>query len=455
MAKEVGKMREDATAIFQAGLQVVAPGAAIKKYCHRIGDSLWVDGEEYDLTQYNRVLVLGAGKAGASMAGAVEELLLDKIDDGLVVVKYDHLQPLEKIRTMEAAHPVPDENGLAAAKALYTFAESAGVDTLVICVISGGGSALMPLPVESVSLADKQKTTALLLGCGADIHEINTIRKHLSKIKGGGLASALYPSTVVCLILSDVVGDDIDSIASGPCVKDATTFIDCRYILKKYALESRVPESVERYLAKGAKRGATAGEEIEDVVFEKVKTVIVGCNYEALKASKEKAVQLGYNTLLLSSLIEGETRDSAAFHMAIAREVCQHDEPVAKPACLISGGETTVTLTGGGKGGRNQEFVLAAGAKERDMKNTVVLSAGTDGTDGPTDAAGAIWDSTSLGRAKDAGLSPKDYLNRNDSYHFFQSLNDLYKTGPTNTNVMDVRIILIGGESLKRNKKTL
>ncbi len=240
-----------------------------------------------------------------------------------------------------------------------------------------------------------------------------------------------------------MVGDDLDSIASGPCVIDSTTFTDCTNILEKYSLGDSVPSSVKKYIAQGAENVAIVKDEIEDEVFEKVKTVIVGCNYEALKASKEKATQLGYNTLLLSSLIEGETKDAAAFHMAIAKEVDQHNEPVAKPACLISGGETTVTIKGGGKGGRNQEFVLAAGLQEGDVKNTVILSAGTDGTDGPTDAAGAIWDSSSLRRAAVAGLSPQDFLTRNDSYHFFDSLGDLYKTGPTNTNVMDVRIILV------------
>lgn len=444
MKDNVSKLREDASQIFQAGLAVVAPGAAIEQYCRREGDTLWVDGKPYDLKSYHRVLVLGAGKAGASMAAAVETMLLDRIDEGLVVVKYDHLHPLKKVRVMEAAHPVPDENGIAGARALYELAASADEETLVICVISGGGSALMPYPVEGVSLADKQATTELLLSCGADIHEINSIRKHLSQIKGGGLAKAVFPATMICLILSDVVGDDLDTIASGPCVADSTTFADCLTILAKYSLEEKVPEAAFDYLQRGAKESESQSSTHDDRYFKKVHTVIVGSNYEALKVSKQKAMELGYNTILLSSQIEGETSDAAALHMAIAREVALHGEPVVRPACLISGGETTVTIKGNGKGGRNQEFVLAAGLQEQGLSDFVVLSAGTDGNDGPTDAAGAIWDSSSATRAEELGLSPTQYIANNDSYNFFKPLGDLYITGPTNTNVMDVRIILLG-----------
>lgn len=444
MKKERKVMRYDAAEIFQSGLTDVAPGTAIKKYCRREGDVFWVDGNEYDLNLYNRVLVLGAGKAGASMAGAIEDLLLDRIDDGLIVVKYDHLHPLKKIRTVEAAHPVPDKHGLAGARALYEMAEEADENTLIICLISGGGSALIPYPVEGVTLADKQTTTELLLGCGADIHEINTIRKHLSQLKGGGLAGAAFPATLICLILSDVVGDDLDSIASGPCVADSTSFFDCAKIFTKYGLENDISKNVHDYIERGVQGLAEEKYAHDSEIFKRVSTVIVGCNYEALVASKQKAIELGYNTFLLSSQIEGETKDVAAFHMAIAKEIAANNEPVPTPACLISGGETTVTIHGDGKGGRNQEFVLAACQHVKDMQNIVVLSAGTDGTDGPTDAAGAILDGTTLQRSDELGLSVQDYLDKNDSYHFFDVLGDLYKTGPTNTNVMDVRIILIG-----------
>jgi len=443
MAGRLKRMREDAAEIFQAGLAAVAPGAAVKKFCRRQGDCFRVDGREYDLNDFNRVVVLGAGKAGAAMAKAVEDLLKDHIDEGLIVVKYGHLEPLEKIRIIEAGHPLPDDNGYSGAKAMLELAKTADEHTLIICLISGGGSALMPYPVSGVRLEDKQKTTELLLDCGADIHEINTIRKHLSELKGGGLARASFPATMVCLILSDVVGDDLDSIASGPCVADPRTFSDCNRIIKQYGLEGKVPLAVKEHLDRGSKGHVEETPKDGSIIFDNIFNVVIGCNYEALQVSKKKAEELGYNTLLLSSLIEGETKDAAAFHMALAKEIVLHNEPVTRPACLISGGETTVTIEGQGKGGRNQEFVLASAIKMENMQNTVVLSAGTDGTDGSTDAAGAITDSTVLTRAKDLGLAPRQYLKNNDSYHFFDALGDLYKTGPTNTNVMDVRIILV------------
>jgi hydroxypyruvate reductase len=295
-----------------------------------------------------------------------------------------------------------------------------------------------------VSLEDKQQTTAALLDCGADIHEINTIRKHLSKIKGGGLAKAVFPATLVCLILSDVVGDDLDVIASGPCVADPTTYAECIDIFEKYAITDKIPQSVKMHMQRGIAGLVAETPKRDASFFQKVHSVVVGCNYEALEACKTKAKELGYNTLLLSSMIEGETSDAASFHMALAREIVLHNEPLRAPACLLSGGETTVTIKGRGKGGRNQEFVLASAMHMQGMKNTVVLSAGTDGSDGPTDAAGAITDSSVAERASALGLVAKDYLGNNDSYHFFAALDDLYKTGPTNTNVMDVRIILVG-----------
>lgn len=248
---------------------------------------------------------------------------------------------------------------------------------------------------------------------------------------------------MVCLVLSDVVGDDLDSIASGLCVADSTTYSHCIDIIKKYDIEDNIPPAVREHFEKGLKGIVEETPKQDSTFFDSIFNVIIGCNYEALAASKKKAEELGYSTLLLSSLIEGETKDAAAFHMALAKEIVLHNEPVTRPACLISGGETTVTIEGQGKGGRNQEFVLAAAMKMKSMQNTVVLSAGTDGTDGPTDAAGAITDSTVLDRAEDSGLAPQQYLKNNDSYHFFDTLGDLYKTGPTNTNVMDIRIILV------------
>lgn len=443
MHSEISNKRLDARAIFQAGLQAVAPGAAIKKHCRLDGGMLLVDGCSYDLDLFSRVIVLGAGKAAAAMALSIEEILGDRLSAGIISVKYGHLERLQKIKIHQAAHPVPDENGHLAAQAIFDLASSADEQTLVICLLSGGGSALLPMPVPGITLVDKQQTTTALLACGATIHEVNAIRKHLSCIKGGGLARAVYPATLVSLILSDVVGDDLDSIASGPCVPDRTSFVDCMAILRKYGIEEKIPAGVLRHLGSGVTgmvpETAKGGREF----FIKTRNIIVGCNFDALSQARDKAIELGYNSLLLSSQLEGETRQLAALHMAIARQIYSHDEPLVKPACLLSGGETTVTIKGSGKGGRNQEFVLAAALNMQAMGNIVVLSAGTDGTDGPTDAAGAFADHLSLQRAAQHQLDPLDYLANNDSYNFFDMLGDLYKTGPTNTNVMDIRIILI------------
>ncbi|MBW2593761.1 MAG: glycerate kinase, partial [Deltaproteobacteria bacterium] len=342
-----------------------------------------------------------------------------------------------------AGHPVPDQNGENGALAISAMAESAESDDLIICLISGGGSALMPLPAQGLSLADKQKTTGVLLACGAAIHEINTIRKHLSDIKGGMLARAANPATLVSLILSDVVGDDLDVIASGPCVPDSSTFADCMDIITGYGIEEHLPETVAVHLKAGLSGQIPETPKAGDSAFEKTRNLIIGRNIDAVNAAKSAAKNLGYHTLILSSMIEGETRDVARVHGAIAREVVKTGNPMPPPLCILSGGETTVTIKGRGLGGRNQEFALAAAMDIAGYENITVLSGGTDGTDGPTDAAGAVADGTTIARAGALGLAPHQYLSNNDAYHFFEPLGDLIKTGPTNTNVMDLRIILI------------
>jgi glycerate 2-kinase len=437
------RLREHAVTIFQSGLRAVAPGDGIKQHCQRNGNCLTVAGTNYQLDQFETIYVIGAGKAGAAMAEAIEDLLGEQITSGLVTVKYGHLAQLNRVTLQEAGHPVPDRNGLLGAQKIFQLVSSANEKSLIICLISGGGSALLPLPAEGITLEDKQKTTKLLLSCGATIHEINTIRKHLSGIKGGGLARAAYPATLITLILSDVIGDDLDSIASGPCVPDPDTFENCQAILQKYEIESHVPASVSRHIAAGIAGRVAETTKAGQEFFLKTQNVIIGSNFKALMAAKEKAERLGYNTLFISSMIEGETRDVAIVHMAIAQNIRLHKLPVQRPACLLSGGETTVSLKGTGKGGRNQEFVLAAALKSAGFDRLLILSAGTDGSDGPTDAAGAFADETTLARAVAAGLNPQRYLKDNDSYHFFESLGDLYKTGPTHTNVMDLRVILI------------
>jgi len=440
---ERSRMRDDAQAIFKAGVQEVEAEAAVRRHCKMEGDLLTVEGRVYDLGEFENIYVIGAGKAGASMGKALEEMLGERITDGLVNVKYGHVVPLERIRIVEAGHPVPDEAGREGAEAVVQLAEKAGQKDLVLCLISGGGSALLPSPVEGVSLSDKQDTTKTLLACGATIHEINAVRKHMSVVKGGGLARAAYPGTLISLILSDVVGDDLDVIASGPTVPDSSSFEDCMRIFDKYGLRDKVPVPVLNHIKRGLEGTVAENPKGGDPIFTATQNVIVGSNTECILAARKKALELGYDTLILSTMLEGETRDVAQVHAGIAKEILKTGHPLSPPACVLSGGETTVTIKGQGLGGRNQEFVLAAAMGLRDMEKVVVLSGGTDGTDGPTDAAGAVGDWLTVERAETLGLNPADALSNNDAYPFFEKLEDLVKTGPTNTNVMDLRIMLV------------
>jgi glycerate 2-kinase (EC 2.7.1.-) len=353
------------------------------------------------------------------MAVALEDVLRERLKRGLIIVKYGHGAHLKKIKVIEAGHPVPDENGLCGAQALVELAKGFGKEDLVFCVISGGGSSLLPLPVAGISLKEKQETTKVLLSCGAPIHEINSIRKHLSQIKGGGLARVVYPATLVSLIISDVIGNDLGVIASGPTVADISTFLECKKILERYHLLSNIPRAVRNYILKGTRGKAPETPKPGDVIFKKTINLIIGSNVQCLEAAEKKAQELGYNTILLSSFVEGEARETAKMQAAILKEVITSDRPIPRPACIISGGETTVTLRGTGKGGRNQEFVLAGGIEIAGWKGAAVLSAGTDGTDGPTEAAGAYADWKTAERAKKLGLDPHHYLANNNSFHFF------------------------------------
>ncbi len=438
------KMRKDATAIFYASLDAVNPVEAVKKYLAVEGNFLKVGENKFSLDQYENIYLIGFGKASASMARGVEEVLGARLSRGIINVKYSHFDRLSaKIKVNEAGHPVPDKAGIRGTNEIINLARQASERDLVLCVISGGGSALFPSPQDGISLAEKQATTKLLLSCGADITEINAIRKHISKVKGGQLARIVSPATLITLILSDVIGDPLDSIASGPTAPDESTFEDCLAILEKYQLVSKIPASVEQHLRNGREHQIADTPKAGDAAFEKTFNLIVGSNWQAVVAAKQKAQMLGYNTLVLSTFVEGETKDVGRVHAAIVKEILKSGNPIQKPACVLSGGETTVTIKGAGLGGRNQEFVLAAALDIQGLNNVVVLSAGTDGSDGPTDAAGAIADGKTIERAKGLKMNPLVFLQNNNSYHFFARLNDLLKTGPTNTNVMDLRILLI------------
>lgn len=442
MTALLSRMRKDALDIFMAGVDAVKAGAAVCRHCSREADRFMVDESAYDLSRFENVYVIGAGKAGASMAKALEQMLGDRITDGVVVVKYGHVAPLSRVRLVEAGHPVPDSAGLEGARAVLEMASQAQGGDLVICVLSGGGSALLPSPVRGVSLSDKQEVTRVLLGCGATIHEINAVRKHLSSVKGGGLARAVSPAVLVTLILSDVVGDDLDVIASGPTVPDSSTFATCMEVFKRYDILGKVPPAVSAHIRQGLGHKVPETPKPGDPLFEGVRSVIVGSNVECILAAEKKASALGYRTIVLSSMLEGETSDVARVHAGIAKEILKTGHPIASPACVLSGGETTVTLKGRGLGGRNQEFVLAGAIGVSGWRDVVVLSGGTDGTDGPTDAAGAVGDGLTDQRAREMGLVPEAFLADNDAYHFFERLGDLIKTGPTDTNVMDLRVLL-------------
>lgn len=440
---KIKPLRQHAMEIFQASLKAVDPIEAIFRTVKPVDDGLLIGDHRLAFKDHDRILVIGAGKAAAPMAKALEDILGGRITDGVIVVKEGHGLPLQHVRLREAGHPVPDERGVQGAEEILALAETATARDLVLCVISGGGSALLVAPAENIRLADKQDVTRLLLSCGADIHEINTVRKHLSRVKGGGLARLAYPATVAGLVLSDVIGDDLNVIASGPTVPDPTTFADVHRVLETYDLLQQIPPSVQMRLQKGLAGKIPETPKPGDGVFQRCYVQLVGTNFQALAAAGKQALNLGYRPLILSSVVEGEAREVAKVITAIAKEVRRSANPLAPPACILCGGETTVTLHGDGKGGRNQEFALAAALMLDGLENIVVLSGGTDGTDGPTDAAGAIADGRTISRARANGLDPVDYLRRNDSYHFFQALEDLVITGPTRTNVMDVYLALV------------
>jgi glycerate 2-kinase len=429
--------------VFYAGLRAVDPGAAVWRHVRRINHTLWAGYCSYDLERYRRVLVVGAGKGAAPMARALEAILGDRLTGGVIVVKYGHTLPLQKISIVEAGHPIPDENGLKAAEAVLHELEECTEEDLVICLFSGGASALLPAPRPPIDLGEKQATTRLLLDCGATIQEINAIRKHLSRLKGGGLALAAHPARVVSLFLSDVVGDSLDVIASGPTVSDSSTFRDCADTLERYSLTSRIPERVREIMERGLGREEPETVKTGHPALERVQNVLVGNNRSALFAARDEAAALGYGTLLLTSQLQGEAREAAGFITAVAKEILASDHPIHPPACILAGGEPTVVVRGEGKGGRAQELALAAAMALDGLEGVSLLCAGTDGTDGPTDAAGAFADGSTCQRARQLGLDPASHLARNDSYPFFQGIGDLFISGPTRTNVMDLICVML------------
>jgi len=435
--------RERALAILSAALARVDPVVAVRRYLSLEGDSLYVSGRTCDLSRFRHIYVVGAGKASGAMAQALEEILGDRLTVGMVNVKYGYILPTQRIRLQEAGHPLPDERGVAGTEEIAALLRQAEEDDLVICLISGGGSALLTSPQEGISLEEVKRLTEALLRCGATINEINAVRKHISQVKGGQLARLAHPASLITLILSDVVGDPLDVIASGPTVPDTSTFADAWAVLERYGLFDQIPPSIVRHLELGKAGQVEETPKEGDAAFERTYNLIIGNNRQAALAAVEKAQGLGFKALLLTTHLEGEAREMAKVLAALAKEVVQYGEPVLPPACLVLGGETTVTVKGDGLGGRNQEMALASALAIEGMEDVLILCAATDGSDGPTDAAGAIAEGDTVARARELGLDGRAYLVNNDSYHFFQALNDLIITGPTNTNVNDLAMVFV------------
>ena len=435
--------REIALSLLKTAIVAVDPKVAVLRHVRLQDSTLHVGDRQYNLHQYDRIFVVGAGKATAPMAQAIESVIGSRITAGIVNVKYGYTAATEIIEVNEAGHPIPDEASVRGARKMAALLESATERDLIICLISGGGSALMVLPPEGITLADKRRLTDALLRCGANINEMNTVRKHLSLIKGGGLARLACPATLVSLILSDVVATPLDVIASGPTVPDTSNFADAYAILERYEVLERIPKPILDYLQAGLRGAVPDNPKEGDRIFEKTYNLVVGSNEIASRAALEDAKQRGFNTLLVSTYVEGEAREVAKVFAAIAKEIVHSGNPIPRPACVVAGGETTVSIRGQGLGGRNQEFTLAAAVKIDGMEDTIIVGSATDGSDGPTDAAGAIADGTTVARARALGLDPLQYLADNDSYHFFGRLGDLITTGPTNTNVNDLIFVLV------------
>jgi len=434
--------------IFGAALAAVDAYQALLNSARLAGNCLQVGEDSYHLAAFERIIVVGAGKAAARMALAIEALLGARIAAGLIVVKEGHTARLRIIEQVEASHPIPNQAGEEGTRRILEMMHGADDKTLVICLLSGGASALLVAPAEGLTLRDKQETTVLLLNAGATIGELNAVRKHLSAVKGGRLAQAAYPAQVVTLILSDVIGDRLDVIASGPTAPDGATFTDAWAVIGKYGLQGKIPARVADYLQCGM--AGTASETLKeaDPSMLRTRNVIVGGIKQALAAAEAKAWQLGFAAKIVTSELQGEARDAARL-LAQAALAAQAGLQPGERACLLFGGETTVTVKGAGKGGRNQELALAFALEIDGREGIYLLSAGTDGSDGPTDAAGAMVEGNLAAHARRLGIEPARYLDNNDFYGFFRRFDTLsgefshFKTGPTGTNVMDVQIVLL------------
>ncbi len=440
----VNTRKKDILSIIESAVSAVDTQKAIKEIIHLHRSALTIEKNKHDLDLYKNIYVIGGGKASCPMASAIEDVLGDRLSGGVVVTKYGHKQKnLSKIEIIEAGHPIPDENGIKGVNKILELLKDIKRGDLIFILLSGGASSLLPAPAGNISINDKKIITDLLLKSGATIDETNAVRKHLSRLKGGQLASLLYPAESICLILSDVIGDRLDVIASGLTVPDASTFREAVDVLKRYSIWNNIPRPVMNHLLKGLKGEVAETPKSANPAFKRVKNIIIGNNKAAAAEAEKKARELGYNTMVISTYIEGEAKEIGKVFGAIVKEIAESERPLKRKACIIAGGETTVTVKGKGKGGRAQEFALSASMMINGLKDVAIVAVGTDGTDGPTDAAGAISDGTTISRALEMGIDAREYLENSDSYHFFKKLGDLIITGPTNTNVNDLYMAFV------------
>jgi len=449
---------EKAEKIYKQALAEVDPEKLIKKNVSKKGREIVIQERRFDLSSYKNIFLLSIGKAAPYMAKSLLGILGSRISEGIVLCPpHENLSLHKNIRCLPASHPLPDGRSVAASQKILALSEKAGEKDLFIVLISGGGSSQICLPAQGVSLEDKRLITEELLKAGASITELNTVRKHLSRIKGGRLAEVFFPATIINLVISDVIRNDLGNIASGPTYWDSSTYTDARKVLEKYNLWDRAPFSVKEVIKKGIDGQASETLKKENRVFKNVSSFIIGDNLVALKAARKKAQNIGFKSFILTSSDQGEAREVAKNYVSLLMNLAYSKKIGSEFICLLAGGELTVTVKGKGRGGRNMEFALAAllegGNLLKGIKDWLIMSLGSDGIDGPTDAAGAWVGPSTLEKAKKFDLNPKDYLDTNDSYNFFKKAGGLIVTGPTHTNVMDLRFFLLKISSKNLLKK--
>lgn len=436
--------RRIALTLLETAISAVDPMKLIQTQVHVKHNTLTIGPHSLNLAKYKDIFVLGGGKASGAMAEMIEAIFGDRITAGLINIPEQsaHKYQVSTVQLNEAGHPIPNEVGQQGVEDIFQYLSAVTEETLILFLLSGGGSALLPLPQDGITLTEKKQITNLLLRSGATINEINVVRKHISKIKGGRLAVESHPATLLCLVLSDVLGDPLPSIASGPTVPDPSTYHDAIQILHRYAIWNDAPSSVQQFLLNGHAGKNPESPKAGDPRFDRVHNILLGNNTLALEAAEKQARTMELTPLILSSYIQGEARHIGTVLASIAREINLANKPIPKPGVVLAGGETTVTVTGTGRGGRNGEVALSASLALEDLEGVVIASIGTDGIDGLSDAAGAIADASTLKKARNQNLNPLQYLQNNDSHNFFKQLGDLVYTGPTGTNVNDVMIIV-------------